>query len=67
MLGGTSIEEIKYVKLFLDKQFKIKDLGQLQFFLGLEIARSSSGIFMNKRKYTLELLKIFSFQVDLIF
>lgn len=51
------MEEIKSVKLFLDQQFKIKDLGQLRFFLGLEIARSSSGIFLNQRKYTLELLE----------
>ena len=51
------MEEIKSVKLFLDQQFKIKDLGQLRFFLGLEIASSSSGIFLNQRKYTLELLE----------
>jgi hypothetical protein len=57
VLAGTSMEEIKSVKLFLDQQFKIKDLGQLRFFLGLEIARSSSGIFLNQRKYTLELLE----------
>jgi hypothetical protein len=56
VLSGTSIDEIQSVKAFLDQQFKIKDLGQLRFFLGLEIARSSSGIFLNQRKYTLELL-----------
>jgi hypothetical protein len=51
------MDEIKSVKLFLDKKFSIKDLGQLRFFLGLEIARSSSGIFLNQRKYALELLE----------
>lgn len=35
VLADTSNEEIKYVKLFLDQQFKIKDLGQFCFFLGL--------------------------------
>ncbi|GAU32977.1 hypothetical protein TSUD_358440 [Trifolium subterraneum] len=57
VLAGNSTQEIHSVKKFLDEQFKIKDLGQLRFFLGLEIARSDSGIFLNQRKYTLELLE----------
>jgi hypothetical protein len=57
VLAGNSTQEIQAVKMFLDNKFKIKDLGQLRFFLGLEIARSDSGIFLNQRKYTLELLE----------
>lgn len=57
VLAGTSLEEIKSVKQALYQQFKIKDLGQLIFFLGLEINRSSSDIFLNQRKYVLELLE----------
>ncbi|MCH80901.1 hypothetical protein A2U01_0001677 [Trifolium medium] len=57
VLADTSMEEIQSVKRFLYQQFRIKDLGHLRFFLGLEITSSSFGIFLNQRKYTLELLE----------
>jgi hypothetical protein len=57
VLAGNNSFEIKSVKSFLDKSFQIKDLGNLRFFLGLEIARSKQGILLNQRKYTLELLQ----------
>lgn len=36
--------------------FKLRDLGDVQYFLGLEIARSSKGISICHCKYVLELL-----------
>lgn len=47
VLSGNDYAEIQHVKSFLDQQFRIKDLGKLRFFLGLEVARSKSGIFLN--------------------
>ena len=43
-------------KVMLDDKFKLKDLGDLKYFLGLEVVRSDKGIALCQRKYTLELL-----------
>ena len=40
----------------MDQKFKLKDLGDLRYFLDLEIARSNKSISLCQRKYTLEVL-----------
>ncbi|XP_062100755.1 uncharacterized mitochondrial protein AtMg00810-like [Humulus lupulus] len=41
----------------LEKEFEVKDLGALRYFLGMEFARSKMRIFVSQRKYTFDLLK----------
>lgn len=48
---------ISDLKVFLSNQFKLRDLGDLTFFLGLEVARSRSGIFVSQQHYMLQLLE----------
>ncbi|KAI5355597.1 hypothetical protein L3X38_008492 [Prunus dulcis] len=40
----------------LASEFEMKELGELQYFLGIEVARSKHGIFLSQRKYVLDLL-----------
>jgi len=57
ILAGNSIFEFTFIKSVLHDAFKIKDLGQLKYFLGLEVAHSKSGISLCQRKYCLDLLE----------
>ena len=56
ILAGTSLLEFQHIKSILDTSFKIKDLGQLKCFLGIEVAHSKLGISLCQRKYCLDLL-----------
>lgn len=57
MVTGTDSTEINNLKLLLDKEFSIKDLGELQYFLGMEVTRTDKGINLCQRKYVLDLLQ----------
>ncbi|XP_073358374.1 uncharacterized protein [Aegilops tauschii subsp. strangulata] len=41
----------------LSDNFAVKDLGALHFFLGLEVSRSSAGLTLTQKKYSLDLLR----------
>ena len=56
VLTGNDIMAINRITIFLDQTFKIKDLGTLKFFLGMEVARSQQGIHLCQRKYVLDIL-----------
>ncbi|XP_019229823.1 PREDICTED: uncharacterized protein LOC109210806 [Nicotiana attenuata] len=57
LLTGTDQEDITRLKDSLHKQFKIKDLGQLHFFLGLEVMYKDDGVIISQRKFVLDMLK----------
>lgn len=57
VMTGDDTVELESLKNFLSNQFEVKDLGQLKYFLGMEVARSSKGIIISQKKYVLDLLK----------
>lgn len=56
LITGDSLKLIEDTKMSLQEAFKMKDLGELKYFLGIEFARCKEGILMHQRKYALELI-----------
>lgn len=56
IIFGNNSEAVSLFKSYLSDCFKMKDLGSLKYFLGIEVARSPSGLFLYQRKYTLEIV-----------
>ena len=57
ILTGTNSEEICALKHHLHNFFSIKDLGCLNFFLGMEVTHVSDGLILTQTKFTKELLQ----------
>ncbi|XP_016571248.2 uncharacterized mitochondrial protein AtMg00810-like [Capsicum annuum] len=56
LITGDNTDMINAAKGTLHKQFKLKDLVELKYFLGIEVLRSASGVILIQRKYVLELI-----------
>jgi len=53
---GDDPKNINNTTLLLDQKFKLKNLDELTYFLGFEIARNSTCMNLSRRKYTFDLL-----------
>ena len=53
---GNNPSEITALQRKLAAEFELKDLGNLKYFLGIEVARSALGISLCQRKYVIDLL-----------
>ncbi|RVW95943.1 Retrovirus-related Pol polyprotein from transposon TNT 1-94 [Vitis vinifera] len=54
VVTGNDPEERKALQNYLSREFKMKDLGPLKYFLGIEVSQSSEGFFClkeNKGRY----------------
>ena len=50
------MQGIQDLKHFLGRQFEMKDLGPLNYFLGLEVSSSADGYYLTQAKYTFDLI-----------
>ncbi|GJT53407.1 putative ribonuclease H-like domain-containing protein [Tanacetum coccineum] len=61
IFGSTKKEmSTKFEKLMHDK-FQMSSMGELSFFLGLQVQQKSDGIFISQDKYVAKILKKFDF------
>ena len=57
LIASNDKKQVKEFKVLLDQKFKLKDLGELKYFLGFEVAKTAKGISLCQRKYALEILE----------
>ena len=50
------MQSIHDLKHFLGRQFEMKDLGHLNYFLGLEVSSSTDDYYLTQAKYTSDLI-----------
>ena len=58
IVTGSNQETITTIKQLLHSTFHMKDLGQLTYFLGLEVQFQQKGNFVNQHKYTQDLIQL---------
>jgi hypothetical protein len=56
IVGGDNEKKVEHVKRLLKQKFDMKDLGELKFFLGIEVIRTPEGIWLLQRQYALDML-----------
>ncbi|KAL5547348.1 hypothetical protein UlMin_007035 [Ulmus minor] len=56
IIASSDDVAVQHLKSRINARFKLKDLGTLRYFLGLEVGRTERGISVSQRSYALQLL-----------
>ena len=59
IFGATNEKLCQVFSKHMQDEFEMSMMGELTYFLGLQIKQTNEGIFINQTKYTKELLKKF--------
>jgi hypothetical protein len=57
VLTGNNPSLLQKFTAHLSREFSMKDLGPLHYFLGIEVQHTPTGLFLSQTKYALDLLK----------
>nr|GFA72889.1 uncharacterized mitochondrial protein AtMg00810-like [Tanacetum cinerariifolium] len=61
VFGSTNKELCTVFKKLIKDKFQMSSMGELNFFLGLQVTQKEDGIFIRKDKYVNEILKKFNY------
>ncbi|GJS53626.1 putative ribonuclease H-like domain-containing protein [Tanacetum coccineum] len=62
IFGSTKPSMVKDFEDLMQKEFKMSSMGELTFFLGLQVKQTSAGIFLSQDKYVKDILNKFDFR-----
>ena len=57
---GDNDEFVQKIKHNMSNEFEMKDLGELKYFLGIEVIKCINGWMLSQKKYMVDMLKEFS-------
>lgn len=56
IISCNDAKAMQEFKDYLQRCFRMKDLGKLKYFLGFEVGRNASGFYLSQRKYALDII-----------
>lgn len=62
LVTSNNVEYLKNFISDLSKNFSVKDIGMLHYFLGIQVRRTAKGFFLNQEQYITDLLVRFDMQ-----
>ncbi|KAJ4728947.1 Retrovirus-related Pol polyprotein from transposon TNT 1-94 [Melia azedarach] len=62
LIIGSRIDDVNDFKQQLYQKFEMTDLGEMKFFLGLQVHQTAEGIFVSQQAYVINMLKKFRMQ-----
>jgi hypothetical protein len=62
IFGCTNDSSVQWFANSMQTEFEMSMIGELSYFLGLQVNQSSAGIFITQEKYLKEMLKKFQME-----
>jgi hypothetical protein len=60
IFGGSSHSLVSIFQEMMEKEFQMFMMGELTFFLGIQVRQTKQGTFIHQAKYTKDLMKKFN-------
>ena len=60
IFGGSSHSLVSRFQEMMESEFQMSMMGELTFFLGIQVKQTKQGTFMHQAKYTKDLMKKFN-------